>query len=67
MDNAGIIHHDPFHAWNQLDFMLKRSVIPETSNEQIQMITKSLSEQISTMRKISLELFTEAQDLCQQA
>ena len=37
---------------NQLDFMLKRSVIPETSNEQIQMITKSLSEQISTMRKI---------------
>jgi Rad3-related DNA helicase len=52
---------------NQLDFMLKRSVIPETSNEQIQMITKSLSEQISTMRKISLELFTEAQDLCQQA
>ena len=52
---------------NQLDFMLKRSAIPETSNEQIQMIIKSLGEGLSSMRKISLELFSEAQDLCQQA
>jgi ATP-dependent DNA helicase DinG len=52
---------------NQLEFMLKRSVIPQTSNEQIQLLNKNISEQISSMRKVSLELFTEAQDLCQKA